>query len=96
MKAKRKTTRNPRGGIKSGQTEAERIKQARVAQAAPSRPWEPHAGRIHMRPVLGWKPYTRAQARAADKKAAKGGHRSKSTDALHRCAPGSFESGKRR
>jgi hypothetical protein len=96
MKAKRKTARDPRGGIKSGQTEAQRIKQALVAQAAPSRSWEPHAGRIHMRPVQGWKPYTPAQARAADKKAAKGGHRSKSTDALHRRAPGSFESGKRR
>ena len=96
MKAKLKTTRNPRRGIKPGQSEAERIKQALVAQAAPSRPWKPRAGRIHMRPVLGWKPYTPAQARKADKKAAKAGHRSKSTDALNRRALGSFETGKRR
>jgi hypothetical protein len=76
--------------------EAERIKQARVAQAAPSRPSEPHAGRIHMSPIPGWKPYTPAQVRLAAKKAAKAGHRSKGTDALLRRTPGSFESGKRR
>ena len=65
-------------------------------QAGLSRRWETHAGRIHMRPVLGWKPYAQAQARAAGNKAAKGDHYGKSSDALHRRAPGSFESGKRR
>jgi hypothetical protein len=96
MKATRKTTRNARWGMKAAQTEAERTEQARAAQVSPSRPWQPHAGRIHMRPVLDWRPYTPAQTRAADKKAARGGHRTKSTDALRRSAPGSFESGKRR
>lgn len=96
MRSRKKTRSNSRWGIKPGPTETERIAKARVTQVVPSRPWVPRAGHIHMQPVPGWKPYTLSQARQADKKAAKGGHRSKSTDALHRRAPGSFENGKRR
>lgn len=88
--------RTPAGRVKAlERRKLKKIERARNAQAAPSPPWQPRLKRARKdKPMINWKPPTPAQARAADKKAAKGV--SKSTDALHRRAPGSFESGQRR
>jgi hypothetical protein len=78
------------------QRKLKKIERARTAQDSPSPPWQPRLKRARLKPLLNWKPATPAQARVADEKAAKSGHRSKSTDALHRRAPGSFENGRHR